>query len=573
MHTPLSHSESPSTNKGQILTSLFAFLVYLATMSRVANWGDSAKLIGISQTYIEHFGAYVRASHHPLHNFFGWVFINVIPFGDDAFRVNLLSAVCGALTVGVVYSSVTFVTDSRMAGLGGAMALLFSHIHWHTSVMSESYTLYMLILAIAVSKMIRWSVTKDLRELIAASALLGLATTNRLLVVFYLPFLVIFLKLGKFNFRDVKTIAKLGLAFIIGATPLIALTIYSAIQLESANTALSFPDALWATILAVLDVDVLEDVKFDLWVHLRFFILYPFMLAYQFPVAVFLGIAGVFGMLKKANNRRNCAFLLLMLIGVNILVSNYFSARFPQRMPFYLAESFLIFAFFVGYGFYLLGKRLAFKYGELRQSPRKRTRNVVAMCLAVTIASPVIVYALAALALDKGGINPIKIEPVPYRNDSWYYFFPAKSFDDGPRQWFGAVVRQTLEGADKFGTDEWDESASLREGAKGKPLLIDFTMRGPLGYYAEQFEVSDRLNLVNITEGSGMEGRLDTIRKLVGEHGMMFIARLNPAYIPGGFKKLPADEDPDGYFCPELGPGYVIHPIDGFYVMTKKTAE
>ena len=57
-----------------------------------------------------------------------------LPFGDVAYRANLLSAVCAALAVAIVYLAALQLTQSVFASLVAALALAVSPVFWSQAV-------------------------------------------------------------------------------------------------------------------------------------------------------------------------------------------------------------------------------------------------------------------------------------------------------------------------------------------------------------------------------------------------------------------------------------------------------
>lgn len=118
------------------LTTL-TFILYLITLSPTVTWGDSAKLT----MFVHNTEISIRQGYHPLHTIIGLLF-SYLPFGDYAYRQNLMSACFGALTVGLVYLILFRWTRSVVAAIGGALSLTVSHVFWMLSVINESYTLF-----------------------------------------------------------------------------------------------------------------------------------------------------------------------------------------------------------------------------------------------------------------------------------------------------------------------------------------------------------------------------------------------------------------------------------------------
>jgi hypothetical protein len=115
---------------------LLALGVYGYTLAPGVIWGDSASLA--VQVHEQEF-FFGTAGDHPLFVFLGLAFAR-LP-GELARNLNLLSAVCAALAVAVVFLVGQALGSSVLSGAVAAAALAFSHAFWLHAVITEVYTL------------------------------------------------------------------------------------------------------------------------------------------------------------------------------------------------------------------------------------------------------------------------------------------------------------------------------------------------------------------------------------------------------------------------------------------------
>ncbi len=110
-------------------------IVYLQTMAPTVYGLDSAELS---------VGAYtlglVHQPGYPLYLLLGKLF-TLLPVGDVGYRLNLMSAVFGILTVLLVYVVACRLTGQPVAALGAALFLAFSWYFWTDAIVAEVYTL------------------------------------------------------------------------------------------------------------------------------------------------------------------------------------------------------------------------------------------------------------------------------------------------------------------------------------------------------------------------------------------------------------------------------------------------
>ncbi len=89
------------------LIFLLSFAVYLITLCPTVYVGDSGEFTTAAYTL-----GITHPPGYPLYVLFGKIFTLIIPFGNIAYRVNLMSAFFGALSCGIVYLVV-----KRISGL------------------------------------------------------------------------------------------------------------------------------------------------------------------------------------------------------------------------------------------------------------------------------------------------------------------------------------------------------------------------------------------------------------------------------------------------------------------------
>jgi len=190
-------------------------LLYGATTARDIVLGDTPELIAAAVTL-----GVAHAPGYPLFTMLGHLF-SLLPFGPLPFRVNLLSAVCGTLTVGIVYFTALRLTRHWLASAGAALLLASSPLFWRWSLVAEVFSLNNLLAATFVFLLVLWEQRPEQTKFLVTAALVsGLALTNQHTFVFFGP-AVIFLLWQ----RRVLLLARPSLvaicvaAFLVGLLP------------------------------------------------------------------------------------------------------------------------------------------------------------------------------------------------------------------------------------------------------------------------------------------------------------------------------------------------------------------
>ncbi|MGB8644072.1 MAG: DUF2723 domain-containing protein, partial [Anaerolineae bacterium] len=159
-----------------------AFLLYLRTLAPGVLPGDSGEF---------QFAAWgwtlVHPTGYPLYLLFGGLWEHLLPFGNPAYRLNLLSAVLSALTIGLAYRIFYHITRRRGASLIGAFTLAVSSTFWSQATESEVYALNSFLVALLIWLALKWQANRSLRYSAAWALVLGLALAHHRSIILLIP--------------------------------------------------------------------------------------------------------------------------------------------------------------------------------------------------------------------------------------------------------------------------------------------------------------------------------------------------------------------------------------------------
>ena len=125
---------------------------------------------------------------YALYTMLGKLF-TLLPLGNPAYRVNLLGAVCGALTLAVIAQSVRRATGSASAALLAAAALGLSATFWVQSTTANIRSLTALLTALCLERLLCWGETQRPRDLTLFGLCFGLGIGHHSsLALLALPF-------------------------------------------------------------------------------------------------------------------------------------------------------------------------------------------------------------------------------------------------------------------------------------------------------------------------------------------------------------------------------------------------
>jgi len=163
------------------LAAALALAVYLRTLAPTVMWYDMGEFATASYVL-----GVAHNTGYPLLLLLGKLF-SFLPVGDVAYRVNMMSAVFGALTVLCAYLLVFDLTGRRSPAAVGALALAFSSTLWSNATWATSYDLNAFLTAWLLLLAVRWRRQPKTGYLRAAALLLGLGLGNHRLILVAAP--------------------------------------------------------------------------------------------------------------------------------------------------------------------------------------------------------------------------------------------------------------------------------------------------------------------------------------------------------------------------------------------------
>jgi hypothetical protein len=137
------------------IIGILSLTLYVRTLAPSVLYGDVAEFQTLSYTL-----GMTHPSGYPTQIIFGKLF-TFLPFGDIAYRVNLMSAFFGALAVVNVYLIVRLMGGWRTAGFVASFALATSTFYWRRTIIAESYAPAAGMLTIVWLSVLLWRRTDD----------------------------------------------------------------------------------------------------------------------------------------------------------------------------------------------------------------------------------------------------------------------------------------------------------------------------------------------------------------------------------------------------------------------------
>ena len=402
--------------------------LYVATLAPTVLWGDDATL------QLAAVDGQLRASagSHP-----AWValahLLTALPIRELAYRVNLLSALAGAATLGLLYLILRAIPVSRPASILAVAAFAVSHTFWAHAVRAEVYTLTLATMGLMVAAGLYWQRTGRVRYLALMGAAIGLALTTHVLALLYLPALAWLLIVRR------RLLTRRGLIVLILSALLALLPLTYLLWRDAQRMHWDLLAALRWALFTFEGYDFRSSIfRFSIASLVSDAAQWILFLGYQFPgPALLLGLVGI--VLSWRRVHRDVAVFLALLYLVPAAFA--FSYQVGDRYVFFL-PSYLAFSVWIGIGIDAL---LA------AWRPRRTGAPVSAPLLIglaiLLIALPVATYRLTPDVMAYLGITFRQGRPAPGPNSRYLLLWPPKAGYTDARSYAEAALASAPAGA------------------------------------------------------------------------------------------------------------------------------
>ncbi|MFQ5511791.1 MAG: protein O-mannosyl-transferase family [Candidatus Krumholzibacteriia bacterium] len=117
----------------------------------------------------------------------------LLPIGEPAFRITLLSALCASVSIGLLFLLFVQMTGDALASMIACAAFGLSHAFWQIAVVAEIYALSTLLFIIFLLCLTRWVAADSVPAWLALAFTTGLVVSHHQLNVAVLPALALVL--------------------------------------------------------------------------------------------------------------------------------------------------------------------------------------------------------------------------------------------------------------------------------------------------------------------------------------------------------------------------------------------
>jgi hypothetical protein len=410
--------------------------LYGASCAPGALWQDS----GLIQYRVWHNdieGFLGLAISHPLYYIVA-MGAKLVPLGEAAYRVNLVSALAGAIAVANLYLLVRLWLGVDFPAIIAAATLAVSHTFWQHASIAETYTLWTALFLAELLMLLQYTRTARVGYLYLLGLLNGLAIAVHMLAsiafLCYAAFIGILLARRAIRAKHVAILVGL---WMLGALPYECLIVKSIIHSGDVLGTLAsaaFADRWRGDVL---------NTRLS-WRIARENVLF-FVLNFPTPNALLFFVGG-YALYKIDHTRAFRNVLVALAILFLVFAARYTVAdRYAFFIPFYSTAAIVI-----GLGVHEVCRRV----------PRRAAFYAIASCALL----PILVYAVAPAIAERMDLGLRTRGDLAYRDDCTFFLEPWKTGDVG---------------ADRFATE------ALTSAEPDAIILADTTVVGPLLYVQE----------------------------------------------------------------------------------------
>ena len=334
----------------------FALLIYIITLSPTINSFDSAELISGSYSL-----GIVHSPGYPMYLLLGRAVMFLFP-ENEAYAINFISAICGAVTLLFCYQACTEMGCSKTASTAAVLTLGSTYLFWSNAIITEVYNLDSLLLSIVLLYLVKFINAPVPGNLYPLAFFYGLGLSHHLSNILFAPWLGLIV-LFHF-FRSVKHILSAIWALIKSAL-LVTLPflfyLYLPLRFIS-NTPINY-------VKQYFDVDLTTLPGIAWMISGRMF--GPEMWQRSLPDTLsqilrligimsinFLGIGIVIGIYGLVMMVRRKGSMALFIIGSVLLILFFFASYNVVDNDQMILPSFVVFSFAIGYGFTWLSRQV-----------------------------------------------------------------------------------------------------------------------------------------------------------------------------------------------------------------------
>ena len=204
--------------------SIVALAAYATRLLPDVGFWDTAVFQGAAPTL-----GLTHPTGYPTFLLLGWLWTHALPMVTPALAMNMLTAVAGALAVGLVFVVARRIGAGAPAAAAAALTLGLMVSFWQTAVRADPHPLHVLLATGIVLLLLEWDRRAQDRYLTAAALVFGLAMGNHMLTTMLAPGIGVYVLTTRPSIlRRPRMVLKAAAALLLG------MAVYAYVPLRAA---------------------------------------------------------------------------------------------------------------------------------------------------------------------------------------------------------------------------------------------------------------------------------------------------------------------------------------------------
>jgi len=354
------------------LSFIVPLIIYIKTLEPKLVGGDTSwYALQIPQMYI------LPPTGYPTFSILAKL-MSMVPIGSLAYRLNLFSAIFGALTILFLFLAINKLVKNEIISLAGSLIFSFTLSYWQVANRLEFDTLNSFLVVLVIFAALTYNESRKRRRLYFFFFCLGFSLTNHPIALFIAPaFIIYIITVNPKIFKSIKTVLLSILFFIIPLVSYIYIPIRSLQGYGPANTFQKFIYHITGRTPA----GQIHGGSFgDRSIDSALTVLAEYMKIIYKNFGIILIIIAIIGLIYLVRKNYRFAISSILVIIFSLIITSQYLGWTPEN---YAIDSMIIISFYIAFGFLSVLDLFNYLFNRLQKKTKKNQNVFKYSCLLV----------------------------------------------------------------------------------------------------------------------------------------------------------------------------------------------
>ena len=354
------------------LSFIIPLIIYIKTLEPKLVGGDTSwYALQIPQMYI------LPPTGYPTFSILAKL-MSMIPIGNLAYRLNLFSAIFGALTILFLFLAINKLVKNELISLASSLIFSFTLPYWPVANRLEFDTLNSFLVVLVIFAALTYNESRKRNRLYFFFFCLGFSLTNHPIALFIAPaFIIYIIIINPKIFKSIKTVLLSILFFIIPLMSYIYIPIRSLQGYGPANTFQKFIYHITGRTPA----GQTHGGSFgDRSIDSALTVLAEYMKIIYKNFGIILIIIAIVGFIYLVRKNYRFAICSILVIIFSLIITSQYLGWAPEN---YVIDSMIIISFYIAFGFLFILDLFNYLFNRLQKKTKKNQVFLKYSCLVV----------------------------------------------------------------------------------------------------------------------------------------------------------------------------------------------